>query len=99
MTLLLPEGEELKPAPGLSRRRVLQGVAWATPAVIVATAAPSAAASAVELGAIAFSSTSAYMTASTLTVTGRFVFVGSSAALPVTNVVATIVVPTARVTA
>jgi hypothetical protein len=97
MTVLLPEGEETATAPAISRRRVLQGVAWATPAVVVATAVPSAAAS-VELGAIAFSGTSAYMNSTTLTVTGRFVFVGSSSALPVTNVVATIVVPTARVT-
>ncbi len=45
MSLLAPESENKTTAGGLSRRRILQGMAWAAPAVIIATAAPAAAAS------------------------------------------------------
>ncbi len=45
MSLLMPE-RDLEPAEaGVSRRRILKGVAWGTPAVLIATAAPAAAAS------------------------------------------------------
>lgn len=46
MSLLIPEGDVEPTSAGISRRRILQGVAWGTPAVIIATAAPAAAASA-----------------------------------------------------
>jgi len=45
MTTLTPEGQVEPTNLGLSRRRILQGIAWAAPAVVVATAVPAAAAS------------------------------------------------------
>lgn len=45
MSLLIPDGDVEPTTTGVSRRRILQGVAWGTPAVIIATAAPAAAAS------------------------------------------------------
>ena len=45
MSLLMPE-RDFEPAEAeVSRRRILKGVAWGTPAVLIATAAPAAAAS------------------------------------------------------
>ena len=45
MTLSISEGSVEPVEAGVSRRRILQGVAWATPAVLIAAAAPAAAAS------------------------------------------------------
>lgn len=42
---------------GVSRRRIIQGAAWATPAVLVATALPAAAATGDPPGTIAFNGT------------------------------------------
>ncbi|MGC4175668.1 hypothetical protein [Demequina sp.] len=84
---------------GLSRRNVVIGAAWATPAILVATSVPAAAASPPVAGLIALSDVSANLVTGTLTVSARVAYVGdggASADLPVSNVFVSIVIPTDR---
>ena len=82
---------------GVSRRRIIQGAAWATPAVLIATAAPSAAASPPKLGGLALVGVSAAMNATSLFVHARLAYVGDGAPspdFPVSAVRLEITVPT-----
>ena len=93
--MLLTEGR----AGAVSRRRVLQGAAWATPAVLIASAIPAAAASGA-IGKIALYQTSATATATTLYARVSNTYAGDGAPSPdlaVTNVRTEISVPTSRV--
>lgn len=87
---------------GISRRRVLGGIAWATPAIMVATAAPSfAAGSTREPGGLVISGTG-IQDASVFTVTATTIFNGGATpatAYPVSGITTAISVPTARVAA
>jgi len=85
---------------GVSRRRVVQGVAWSVPAVLIATAAPAAAASPAVQGGLALTSSSATMNTSNIFVTTTVAYVGDgtpSPDHPVTGVTIEVTVPTARV--
>ena len=102
-----PSVDEARPevAGELSRRRIIQGVAWATPAVVIAAATPATAASPLVPivgtfpGGLVVSGASANQTESVLTVTSSAVFTtgGQAAAAPVGSVSTVISVPTARV--
>jgi hypothetical protein len=84
----------------LTRRRVLIGAAWATPAVLIATAAPAAAASTTR-GAIALSSLVSTMTGTTLYVRGQVAYSGAgspSPDAPVSSVQLKITMPYTRIT-
>ncbi|WP_143058938.1 hypothetical protein [Demequina mangrovi] len=54
---------------GLSRRRIIQGVAWATPAIMVATASPPAAASGPDAATIVLAASQSHGTGQNYTVT------------------------------
>jgi hypothetical protein len=77
----------------IDRRRVLQGVAWATPAVVIATAVPAMAVSGSpeEGGAIVIVSSSAIYASGSLTVKAQIAHTGNGA--PVTGLKATISLP------
>lgn len=80
-------------ASGLSRRHILQGVAWATPAVVIATAAPAAAVSAVVqqavVGALSVVSPTAAYASSHLTVGAQVAYSGAQNGAPVTGLTVT----------
>jgi hypothetical protein len=84
----------------VSRRRVLQGVAWATPAVLIATAAPAFAASGPrELGAILFVSAGGAQSTADIGFEAYIAYVGAGEPTPdypVDNLTVTVSVPTAR---
>jgi len=86
----------------IDRRRVLQGAAWATPALVLATAVPAAAASQPVLGTPVLSNVSAYQDASNLYGTGLVTYLGDGsgpADHPITGVTLRIAVPIGRVPA
>lgn len=86
----------------IDRRRVLQGAAWATPALLVATAVPAAAASAPALGTPVLSSILAYQDATNLYGTALVTYLGDGigpADHPITGVTLRIAVPIGRVPA
>ena len=83
---------------GVSRRRVVQGVAWSVPAVLIATAAPAAAASLP--GNLVLASVGANQDTSRLQVSMTVSYMGDGAPrpdYPVTGITAKITVPTARI--
>lgn len=87
---------------GLSRRRVLQGMAWATPAVVIASATPASAASQdLEPGDIVIADAAVQQNLTTLTVTATTAALGNPLARqvqqPVNGVTTVIPVPTSRV--
>lgn len=97
---MVVETSSTSEAPGLSRRRLVQGAVWATPAVLIATAAPAAAASPPRLGGLVLTTFRGFQSASTITVSTYVSYVGDGAPspdYPVSTVTATISVPTARV--
>lgn len=86
----------------INRRRVLQGAVWATPAVLVATAAPSAAASPPVLGGVVITGASAAMNTANFFVTATLAYAGDApphADYPVGSVRFTVTLPTNRVVA
>lgn len=88
-------------ATELTRRRVLIGAAWATPALLIATAVPAAAASGAT-AAVALASLQAVMQPSILTVRGVVAFAGAVSPTPdapVSNVRMEISIPTSRAAA
>lgn len=85
---------------GLSRRRVLQGTAWSVPAIMIAAAAPAAAAGSDPVaGGVVLVDLTAAMTETLLSVGGSVAYVGASGDLPVTGVVVGVRVPADRLTA
>ncbi|WP_062292721.1 hypothetical protein [Demequina phytophila] len=93
------------PSGALSRRRVIQGIAWTTPAILVATASPPAAASTGEeelpASTLALAGVKAAINANDFVVEGTVVYGGSTtsgAGAPVSGVTLEFSLPTARVT-
>jgi len=76
----------------VSRRRILQGAAWATPAIVLATSVPARAASG-DPGALALTDVGANLTTGFLTATGTVLYAGSTGSAPVDPVMVSIVVP------
>ncbi|MGC4175667.1 hypothetical protein [Demequina sp.] len=86
----------------ISRRRVVQGAVWATPAVLVATALPAAAASPPVLGGVVITGASAAMNTANFFVTATLAYAGDGpphADHPVGTVRFTVTLPTSRVVA
>jgi hypothetical protein len=88
--------------PGsLSRRRVLQVATWTAPAIVIASAAPAAAASETEPAAVALQGITASMTDNQLRIGGRVAYVGDTDGipdLPVSDVTLGVRVPSSRLT-
>lgn len=85
---------------GVSRRRVVQGVAWSVPAVLIATAAPAAAASPAVQGGLALTNSSMTVNGSNIFVATTVVYVGDgspSPDFPVTSMTIEVSIPTARI--
>lgn len=92
--------------PGsVSRRRVLHGAAWATPAILIATASPSAAASTLPpaeaaptiMGALALAAPTSAYNEGELYVTSTLVYSGDTYAAPVTDVTCEVEIPSSRI--
>jgi len=87
---------------GVSRRRVVQGVAWSVPAVLIATAAPAAAASPAVQGRIALTGSSAAMNTANFFVTTNVNYLGDGSPhpdYPVSGITIEVAIPTNRVVA
>ncbi|WP_062296272.1 hypothetical protein [Demequina maris] len=87
------------PSGAVSRRRIVQGAAWATPAILVATAAPALAASPAVTGGLVLAGVSANQNETVFTVKATAAYVGDGAPhadYPVSQVKMRIAVPAAR---
>ncbi|WP_062521686.1 hypothetical protein [Demequina silvatica] len=83
----------------VSRRRIVQGMAWSAPAVLIATASPAAAASPAVTGGLVLAGVSAIQDTTTFTVRATAAYVGDGAPQadhPVSLVKVRIAVPAAR---
>lgn len=89
---------------GISRRRVLHGAAWATPAVLIATASPPAAASTTPgegvatMGALTLMATTSAYNEEDLYMTSTVSYASDAYAAPVTDLTLAFEVPTKRIT-
>ncbi|WP_156163643.1 hypothetical protein [Demequina subtropica] len=83
---------------GVSRRRIVQGAAWATPAVLIATASPPAAASQTP-GAVSLASSSFVASGVNSVLTLVVTNSGVAGSEPLTGTQVTVTVPASQVTA
>jgi len=86
----------------INRRRIVQGALWVTPAIVIAAAAPAAAASPPIQGRVALTGASAAMNTANFFATATVNYVGDGpphADHPVSGVTLTVSIPTSRVVA